>query len=175
MRSLLPVWSYAASPKAFPGKCCCWKMQGSGRMKPFFRSVLVLIPTAAPRACSGPGKAPKQGRTRLGAVFQPAFMPHRRGMESSSSSAEREMKDRRGMAGLDKMCTFKIGMQKYESCILSIFIGWCSVLLYRAQKWAADGQTLLSCQVTPLNGTGLGIHLLRKQTNAGGDCPVNST
>lgn len=34
----------------------------------------------------------------------------------------REVKDRRGMAGLDKMCTCKTGIHKHESCILSIFI-----------------------------------------------------
>lgn len=81
-------------------------------------------------------------------MFQLAFILHWRGLETSSSSAAGTVKDRRGMAGLDKICTYKTEIQNQESCILSIFIGWCSVLLYRAQKRVADGQMGMSCQAT---------------------------
>lgn len=128
MHSLLPVLSYAASPKVFPGKCHGWKMQSSGRTKPVFTFALVLIHTVAPEVGSKPDKAPMQRRARMGAMFQQAFMPHMRGMETRSGSSVRQVKDRRGMDGLDAICTCKTGIQKYESCILSIFIGWCSVL-----------------------------------------------
>lgn len=97
-------------------------------MKPFFRSVLVLIP----RACSGPDEAPMQEGSGLRAAFQPDFMPYRRGMETAVGQL-RKGKDRRGMAGLGKMCTCKTEIKTYKSCILSILIGWCSVL-YRVQK-----------------------------------------
>lgn len=50
----------------------------------------MLIHTAAPGACSGTDKAPMQGRTGLGAAFQPAFVPHGRGMETSSEGGERQ-------------------------------------------------------------------------------------
>lgn len=142
------MWGYTASPRAFPGKSHCWKTQGADRKKPVSRSALVLIHTAALTTCSQPDEAPTQGRDWLGAVFQLVFILHWRGMETSSSPAVRTVKDRRRMTELDKVRTSKTGIQNRESCILSIFRGWCSVLLYRAQKWVADGQMSQSCQAT---------------------------
>jgi len=136
----------------------------------------MLIHTAAPETCAGPDEAAMQGRARLGAVLQPASMPHQRGMETSSSSAVREVNDRRGVAALDEMCTCEVGVQNSKTCILSIFAGWCSVLLLRSEQLIGTRHCPAKMPlVAPLNGTGLGLQLLRKQSNAGRDCPVNFT
>lgn len=152
MCSLLPVWSYAASPRAFPGKCHCWKTEQSGRMKPFFRSALVLIHAAAPGACSEPGEGPMQGSARMGTVFQPILTPYRRDVETNSGSAAREVDNRTKMSRLDKTCTYEEVILKYKSCVLSTFIRWCSVLStgHRIEWLAGKGHCLARAMSHPI-------------------------
>lgn len=69
------------------------------------------------------------------------------GDQQQLSSGDGERSEGNGCVR-QNMHLYKTEIQNQESCILSIFIGWCSVLLYRAQKRVADGQMGMSCQAT---------------------------
>lgn len=144
-------------------------------MKTFFRSALVLIHAAALGMCSKPGEDPIQGKARMGTVFQPVLTPHRRGVETNSGSAAQEVNSRTKM--LVKMCTYENVILKYKSCMLNTFLKWCSVLSagHRIEQLAGKDHYPARASGHSVQWHRLGIHLLRKQSNAGEDCLVNST
>lgn len=143
MCSLLAVWSSAASPRAFPGKCHYWKTEHSGRMKTFSRSALVLIHAAAAGVCSEPAEDPMQGKARMGTVFQPVLSPtggYGDQQWLSSTGGEQQDKNVRQDVYLWKGNT-KIQELHTQHLHKVVFSS-----LFRTQNWAAGRQRPLSCQ-----------------------------